>query len=77
MEQCNDAWKGQDKQKHFLVCFGIAILNPIIALFAAVGKEIYDCIQNNNHFCWKDILFDIIGTICGTIIHLIILLFIC
>lgn len=77
MEKCNDTWNGQDKRKHFLVCFVISIVNPIIALLAAIGKEIYDAIQPNNHFCWKDILFDVAGLICGSVIHVIILLLIC
>ena len=58
----------------FLVCFIIAIVNPIIALLAAIGKEIYDVRQPNNHFCWKDILFDIAGIICGSVLHVIIYL---
>lgn len=77
MEKCNDTWNDEDKLKHFLVCFGIAIINPLISLLAAIGKEIYDVIHPNNHFCWKDVLFDIAGIICGTVIHLIILLLIC
>lgn len=77
MGKCNDTWNGQDKLKHFLVCLGIAIVNPIIALLAAIGKEIYDVRQPNNHFCWKDILFDIAGIICGSLLHVIILLLIC
>lgn len=77
MGKCNDVWNGQDKRKHFLVCFVIAIVNPVIALLAAIGKEIYDVIHPNNHFCWKDILFDIAGIICGSVLHVIILLLIC
>lgn len=77
MGKCNDTWQGDDKIKHFVVCFGIAIINPLISLLAAIGKEIYDVIHPNNHFCWKDVLFDIVGIICGTVIHLIILLLIC
>lgn len=77
MGKCNDIWNGEDKLKHFLVCFVIAICSPLLALLVAIGKEIYDVIQPNNHFCWKDVLFDIAGIICGTVIHLIILFFIC
>ena len=70
---CNDLWKGQDKQKHFLACFGIAIVCPILSLIVAIVKEIYDLNQVNNHFCWKDLVYDVIGIIFGTIIHIIIL----
>ena len=61
----------------WVACFVIAIVNPVIALLTAIGKEIYDVIHPNNHFCWKDILFDVAGLICGSVIHVIILLLIC
>lgn len=64
---------GKDKRKHFIICFGLSIISPIIAIFVAIGKKIYDLKQINNHFCWKDLLFDVIGIIFGTVIHIIIL----
>lgn len=73
MEKCNDTWNGQDKRKHFIVSFVLSIISPIIALIVAIGKEIYDLKQINNHFCWKDLFFDAIGIIFGAIIHIIIL----
>ena len=77
MGKCNDIWNGEDKLKHFLVCFGLAICNPLISILAAIGKEIYDAVHPKNHFCWKDVLFDIAGIICGSVIHVIVLLLIC
>lgn len=77
MGKCNDIWNGKDKLKHFIISFAIATFNPIIGLLVGIGKEIYDVIQANNHFCWKDVIFDIAGIICGSILHLMILLFIC
>jgi uncharacterized protein YfiM (DUF2279 family) len=77
MSKCNDSWKGKDKALHFGVCFVLAAINPIVAILAAIGKEIHDSKQQGNHFCWKDIVADGIGIILGSIIHTIIILLIC
>lgn len=69
MSKCNDEWKGDDKELHFLVCALIAIFSPILAVMSAVGKELYDRKQNGNHFCWKDILADVCGIITGSFAH--------
>jgi uncharacterized protein YfiM (DUF2279 family) len=76
MNKCLDLWKGLDKKKHFFVCLILSILCPILAIIAAVGKEIYDFKQQGDHFCWKDIVADSIGIILGGIIHTIIILLI-
>jgi uncharacterized protein YfiM (DUF2279 family) len=76
MNKCLDLWKGLDKKKHFFVCLILSILCPILAIIAAIGKEIYDSKQQGNHFCWKDIVADGIGTLIGGIIHTLIILFI-
>lgn len=73
IKQCIDSWIEVDKHKHFIVCFGLAIISPIIAIIVAIAKELYDLKQINNHFCWKDFVFDIIGIIFGAVIHVIIL----
>lgn len=77
MNKCLDLWKGLDKKKHFYVCLILSILCPILAVIAAIGKEIYDSKQQGNHFCWKDIVADGIGIISGSIIHTLIILLIC
>lgn len=77
MNKCLDLWKGLDKKKHFFVCLILSIITPILAIIVAVGKEIYDSKQSKNHFCWKDIVADIIGIILGSIIHVTIILLIC
>lgn len=77
MNKCLDLRKGLDKKKHFFVCLILSILCPILAIIAAIGKEIYDSKQQGNHFCWKDIAADGIGIILGSIVHTIIILLIC
>ena len=77
MNKCTDLWKGLDKKKHFFVCLVLSIICPIVAIIAAVGKEIYDSKQKGNHFCWKDIVADLIGIILGSIIHITVILLIC
>lgn len=77
MNKCFDLWKGLDKKKHFFVCLILSIICPILAIIAAVGKEIYDSKQKGNHFCWKDIVADVIGIILGSIIHVTVILLIC
>lgn len=74
MNKCLDLWKGLDKKKHFFVCLVLSIITPILAIIAAIGKEIYDSKQEGNHFCWKDIVADGIGIILGSIVHTIIIL---
>lgn len=77
MNKCLDLWKGLDKKKHFFVCLILSIIFPILAIIAAIGKEIYDSKQEGNHFCWKDIVADGIGIILGSIIHVTVILLIC
>ena len=73
MSNCNDSYKGKDKVKHFCACLVIAIISPILAIVAAIGKEWYDMKQNGNHWCWKDIVADVAGIIIGTVAHIIII----
>lgn len=77
MNKCTDLWKGLDKKKHFFVCLVLSIICPILAIIAAIGKEIYDSKQEGNHFCWKDIVADGIGIILGSTIHVTVILLIC
>ena len=77
MNKCLDLWKGLDKKKHFFVCLILSIICPILAIIAAVGKEIYDSKQKGNHFCWKDIVADLAGIIIGSLINISIILLIC
>lgn len=73
MSKCDDSYKGKDKVKHFGVCLALAIISPILAIVAAIGKEWYDMKQNGNHWCWKDIVADVAGIIIGTVAHIIII----
>lgn len=68
MSKCNDKFNGNDKAKHFLVCLIIAAINPFIAILCAMGKELHDMEQPNNHFCWKDMVANAVGIAMGTII---------
>lgn len=77
MNKCLDLWKGLDKKKHFFVCLILSIICPILAIIAAIGKEIYDSKQKGNHFCWKDIVADLVGIIIGSLINISIILLIC
>lgn len=69
MNKCNDIWNGNDKVKHFCVCLALSVITPVLAIIAAVVKEIYDKQQPLNHFCWKDIVADLVGVLCGGVIH--------
>lgn len=71
MSKCNDSWTSKDKALHFGVCFVLAAINPIVAILAAMGKELYDMEQPNNHFCWKDLVADIAGIVVGSAVHLL------
>lgn len=73
MSNCNDSYKGKDKVKHFCACLVIAIISPILAIVAAIGKEWYDMKQNGNHWCWKDIVADAVGIIVGSVMHAILI----
>lgn len=68
MNICNDKFNGKDKAKHFLVCLVIAAINPFIAILCAMGKELHDTEQPNNHFCWKDMVANAVGIAMGTIL---------
>lgn len=76
MSKCNDQWTSKDKALHFGVCFVLAAICPFIALLAAMGKELYDMQQPNNHFCWKDVVADAVGVVLGSVVHGLILLLI-
>lgn len=70
---CNDSWKGDDKWMHFFACFVIALICPILSIIIAFGKEAYDSHASNNHWCWKDISYDMIGMLLGTCVHAIVI----
>lgn len=58
--------------KHFTVCFLLAIVGAYgmaFALGANVTKEWYDR-KDYGHWCWLDLLFDILGCAVGIGIHL-------
>lgn len=65
-------YKGKDKWLHLIVVFLISIVSPQAAIGAAFGKEYGDYKEVGNHWCWWDILADMIGLILGTIVHYLI-----
>ena len=77
MSNCNDSYNGKDKVKHFCACLALSVICPLVAVAAAVGKEVYDSVQQRNHFCLKDVVADGIGIILGSVIHTIIILTTC
>lgn len=64
MSNCNDSWRGKDKVKHFGVCLVLAGICHIVAVVAAVAKEVHDDGTEGNHWCWKDIVADVEGVHC-------------
>lgn len=58
--------------KHFTVCFLAAIISTEFSLGLAVGKEVGDKL-NYGHWCWWDIVFDVLGAVLGTLLRLLIL----
>lgn len=61
--------KGKDKLKHFLVCFALAMISPLFAIGAALGKEYGDCCASGNHWCWWDMAYDMAGVLAGSVVH--------
>jgi len=74
MSKCNDKRTGTDKRKHFAVCLLLAILCPLAAMIAAIGKEMDDAMTPGNHFCLKDLVADLAGMAVGTVVHIVLLL---
>ena len=69
MNECKDTWKGKDKVKHFCVCFVLAGICPIVAVVVAIAKEVHDKRTKGNHWCWKDIVADVVGIAVGSVVH--------
>ena len=69
MSNCNDSWTSKDKVKHFGVCLVLAGICPIVAVVVAVAKEVSDARTEGNHWCWKDIVADVVGIALGTAVH--------
>ena len=69
MSNCNDSWKGKDKALHFGVCFVLAVICPVVAVVVAIAKEAYDAYKEDNHWCWKDIVADVVGVALGSAVH--------
>ena len=59
--------------KHFAVCFILSLIGAYGMAFAIGGslcKEWRDSKSKGNHWCWWDLLFDILGCASGMTIHL-------
>jgi uncharacterized protein YfiM (DUF2279 family) len=57
--------------KHFTVCFILSLIGAYgmsVAIGASLTKEWYDK-RSYGHWCWLDLLFDILGCAVGFIIH--------
>lgn len=57
----------------FVILIRLIIAFALAAVFS-VGKEIYDSRQSGNHFCRKDLLWDLIGAVLGCVVGVIHLL---
>lgn len=51
----------KDKILHFSICFIVGIFRPMLSVGLAIGKEYADCKASENHWCWWDMLANIIG----------------
>ena len=69
MNNCNDSYTSKDKVKHFCVCLVLAVICPIVAAVVAVAKEVHDDGTEGNHWCWKDIVADVVGVVLGSVVH--------
>lgn len=59
----------KDKWAHLCVCLLSAIVSPWLAAGLAIGKEYGDSKAHGNHWCWGDILADVVGVVVGSLIH--------
>ena len=69
MEKLTD----RDKRLHFAVCLLLAIISPMLAIGAALGKEYGDKNAKGNHWCWLDLLADGLGVLVGGVVHIAVL----
>ena len=65
---------GNDKVRHFFVCFIIAVYSTECAIVAALTKEYVDGKNPNNHACILDLLADLLGIIVGTALRFILIM---
>lgn len=64
----------KDSIKHFTVCFILSLVGAYgmcIAIGGALCKECMDK-QSYGHWCWFDLLFDILGCAVGYSVHCLI-----
>lgn len=58
--------------KHFAVCFLLSLVGAYgmsVAIGASVTREYDNSKTKGNHWCWWDILFDILGCSGGMAVH--------
>lgn len=61
--------------KHFFVCFLLSLIGAYgmsVAIGASVTREYDNSKTKGNHWCWWDILFDLLGCILGYGTHCLI-----
>lgn len=71
-EECTDEWFGEDKVWHFAISVALTILHPLIGIGMAIGKELHDMNTEGNHWCWKDMVADLLGIGLGVGIRFIV-----
>jgi len=67
-----DTLTSPDKFKHFTVCLLLSLVGAYGMAFAIGGslcKEWMDSKSKGNHWCWLDLLFDLLGCAGGMGIH--------
>jgi len=63
---------GKDKLYHVIACFLIALYDTEASALCAITKEGADKL-NYGHWCWWDIAYDLLGTVVGTFIRLLLI----
>lgn len=62
----NDSFFGIDKLQHVCVLTVAAYVDEKFAMGLALGKEYGDKKAVGNHWCWKDLVADMVGIVIGS-----------
>lgn len=69
-------WNDKDKLMHASVSLIISLYSTECAITAALAKEYGDKGNPSNHWCWNDIVADMVGVIIGTILRILVMSFV-
>ncbi len=58
-----------DKPLHFVLSFLLALIHPVVAAVAGVGKEVFDALTGGFVDGW-DLLADALGIVAGVLVSL-------